>query len=230
MEDFLSDVSKGTRHVQLWQIRQLTDNEVAKIINATYEYSATFTQLGFFRCGLTSHQLAMLCDGISPHMDHLLLQYANVGDQGIKHIVRLLRRPNSKLERLFVCDDTISDDGVAILAQVMKGNKTLRLLCVTDNPITKRGISAMNEMLKYNITLRTLHFSVQSIPDLDLTEVMKIHTVSRNPEMRADWQRIETICKLGSERWAKNSPLYGLPSDLCRVIRDMLCEKRPTIN
>ena len=228
--EFVDAVNKGTRHVQLWEIPRLTDEDIITIIKATHSHCATFTQLGFFRCGLSTNQLGLLCDGVSSRLDHLLLQYSNVGDNGVKHLVRLLERKDCGLERLFVCDDSVADEGITQLAQTIRKNKSLKLLCITDNPISKHGLQALQDMLKDNTTLRTLNFSMHRIPDLDINDVIKFNALCRNPRMRADCKRIEALCFLANAKHAKHSAFKGFPIDLCRIVKDMLCERLVLMN
>jgi len=229
VDELIVAAKAGNRHIQLWEPNDVSNEDVERIAKATQDYP-TFTHLGFFRCSLTKEQLAILCQGLSSSIKHLLLQYCNVGDNGVFWISRLLRRKDSCLERLFVCDDIIGDKGVDTLADSLENNKALKLLCITDNMFTNDGLHFLMRTLRKNASLKTLHFSGQNNSILDKSLVSQLSTLSKYPETRADWQRIESLCGLTVNRLAKNSPLRGIPVELIRMVKDMLCEKLPSIS
>lgn len=223
VNDFLEAVSKGQRHVQLWEVPELTDDEVEAIATATQTHANTFSQLGFFRCRLTEKQIRMLCEGISNQVDHLLFQYVGVRDTGIQHIVRLLRRKDMHLQRLFVCDDNLGDSSITMLSDAIRQNQHLRLLCVTDNPITMTGVEALHDALKYNTSLRTIHLTVSNIPDLKLERVLELNGICRQTEIRSHWQRIVALCMVAYGKYRKPASSLSLPLDVCRIVKNMLC-------
>ena len=214
----------GNRHLQLWEPMAITDDDVRRIAKATREIS-TLTHLGFFRCSFTKDQIALLCYGLGPSLKHLLLQYSNVGDNGLFWISQLLKRKETQLERLFVCDDVIGDKGIAALSDALEKNKTLKLLCVTDNMFTNDGLQYMLNMLRNNMTLKTLHFSGQNNSIMDKSLIQQLSTLSKYPDIRADWKRIEGLCGLTINRLSKHSAFRGIPVELIRLVKDMLCEK-----
>jgi hypothetical protein len=224
VDDVIEAAKAGHRHLQLWDPPVLTDDDVQRLARATHEIP-TLTHLGFFRCGLSHQQLALLCKGLSSNLRHLLLQFCNIGDHGLFWIAQLLQRNDSCLERLFVCDDIVGDKGIGMIAQALEGNTVLKFLCVTDNMFTDDAVRNLLHLMTKNITIKTLHFSGQNNAILDKSLVNQLSTVSKYPEMRADWQRIEAVCGLTMNRLSKRSAFRGIPVELIRMVKDMLCEQ-----
>ena len=71
---------------------------------------------------------------------------------------------NKSLEVLVISQDSISDDGVAALAQSLQDNETLQLLALGNNPgITSASAQPLAELLLTNKTLQCLYLHNTSI-------------------------------------------------------------------
>jgi hypothetical protein len=220
----IAAVENGEQYSQLWQVQNIGDAEIAGLLGAMHEHH-TFTHLGFFRCGLTQNQLRMLCEGLPSHVEHLLLQFSNVGDLGAVSVADLLSKPAMSLDTLYLCDDYMGDQGAIRIARALRENKSLSLVCLSDTLITGEGLEALREMLNYNSTLTKLSYPRTNILPSKVHLTREIDFAVANTELRMNWQRIFALGHLSIPRLACDSIWRGLPIDILRVVKDMLCER-----
>ena len=103
---------------------------------------------------------------------------------------------NKSLEVLVISQDSISDDGVAVLAQSLKDNETLRNLVLNNNPdITSDSAQPLAELLLTNKTLQYLYLQNTSI-DTDGALILMESLNTNNRTLSVLWldQQHEEIC------------------------------------
>ncbi|CAF3075217.1 unnamed protein product [Rotaria sp. Silwood2] len=108
----------------------------------------------------------------------LWLMNNNITSQGILNLASTLRN-NPTLEGLSLCDNGINDIDVFNLARALShSNSRLNRLALTSNNITDEGVKHLAEMLKLNISLTQLWLGFNKISDQGvkiLTEALAHH-------------------------------------------------------
>lgn len=118
------------------------------------------------RCGLAS--IAIDSSVIPRNLRYLGLCGNSIDADGCREVAKLLQRRDLALIELYLADNKIDDEGVAIIARALQDNVSLRLLGLDDNPgITMEGtklllkllndVSSINRTLQSNHTLQSLH-------------------------------------------------------------------------
>ena len=78
---------------------------------------------------------------------------------------RRVRNNDRTLQRLYLDNNQISDEGATALAQAMKGNTTMQELYLGHNQISDEGATALAQALKGNTTLQQLYLGSNQISD-----------------------------------------------------------------
>ena len=69
-----------------------------------------------------------------------------VGDEEAKQIAKaLMDDPNTKVEILWLANNSIKDEGAAALAEALKSNTTLQQIFLANNAIGPEGATALGE-------------------------------------------------------------------------------------
>ena len=78
---------------------------------------------------------------------------------------RRLRNNDTTLQRLYLPNNKISDEGATALAQALEGNTTLQRLDLDNNQISDEGATALADAMKGNTTLQILNLHKNQISD-----------------------------------------------------------------
>ncbi len=145
-----------------------------------------------------------------------------INTDGCRGIAKLLQRDDSTLERLFLCNNNIDDECVAILVNALKNNTSLHWLWLQRNSlISNEGkvslfklvndVSSIKATLKSNHTLRTISAVKFGSSEEEIDEQINAVTLinSRNsPEVAC---RAKVFWQLHCETRAKFADLQGVP-------------------
>ena len=81
-------------------------------------------------------------------------------DANVLHLARALSNSPSRLQRLALTSNEITDDGVQYLAEMLQANRSLTQLWLGSNKITDRGVQSLADALvHHNKTLQVLSLS-----------------------------------------------------------------------
>lgn len=130
---------------------------------------------------ITSRGVRILADALqhSLTLNELYLYGNQISDSGSHVLSKVLSSKDSKLKRLSVGSNDITDEGVHYFAQMLKTNRTLTHILLSNNKITDRGcLDLANVLIHDNKTLERLDLdSNRGITDLSVrTLVTMVHT------------------------------------------------------
>jgi Ran GTPase-activating protein (RanGAP) involved in mRNA processing and transport len=113
---------------------------------------------------------------INKHCTMLWLKDNQISSQGVAMLASALDN-NTTLEGLSLCNNGITDDDVFHLTQSLSNNKfKLNRLALTSNEITDKGVQYLAEMLKTNQILTQLWLGFNKITDYGLELLMNVLT------------------------------------------------------
>ena len=80
-------------------------------------------------------------------------------------IFTLLKEKNTKLKKLYMADNDITDDVCAVIAETLQVNSTLEYLDIRDNKISKKASQLILHCWRHNNTLTLLRLPNYSKDD-----------------------------------------------------------------
>ncbi|XP_067222379.1 NACHT, LRR and PYD domains-containing protein 12-like isoform X2 [Chanodichthys erythropterus] len=108
--------------------------------------------LRLMKCGVTHESCAALASALRlnpSHLRQLYLAMNNLGDSGVKPLFDVLGNPDCKVERLWLLDCGVTDDGCAALASAMRSNPShLRELKLSYNNLGDTGVKLLSNGLE----------------------------------------------------------------------------------
>ncbi|KAG1926561.1 NACHT, LRR and PYD domains-containing protein 12-like [Pimephales promelas] len=112
----------------------------------------TATRSAWLRdCGFTDEGFADLTSALRSNPSHLRqldLSYNKLGDSGTKQLSDLLANPHCKLEKLWLWDCGITDEGCVALASALRSNTShLRELDLSGNKLGESGVKQLSYIL-----------------------------------------------------------------------------------
>jgi Ran GTPase-activating protein (RanGAP) involved in mRNA processing and transport len=111
-------------------------------------------------CGIESIEIDNDC--FPRHFDTLCLNRNMIDASGCREVAKLLQGADSNLNSLWLCDNVIGDEGVAILVDALQNNISLETLGLTGNDdISKNGtimlLKLVNHIASIKATLQSNH-------------------------------------------------------------------------
>ncbi|XP_051717604.1 NACHT, LRR and PYD domains-containing protein 12-like isoform X2 [Ctenopharyngodon idella] len=126
-----------------------------KIVSAVLENPHCKLEILWLRdCGVTDEGCAALASALrsnpSSHLRDLNLSGNNLGDSGVKIISAVLENPHCKLEKLWLYDCGVTDEGCAALASALRSNPSshLRELNLSENNLGDSGVNLVSAVLE----------------------------------------------------------------------------------
>ncbi|KTF94565.1 hypothetical protein cypCar_00021252 [Cyprinus carpio] len=115
------------------------------------DYPSEFSMTSMLNyCGVTDEGCASLASALRSNPSHLRqldLIGNKVGDLGINRLVAGLEDPHCKLEKLWLRDCGITDEGCAALASALRSNPShLRQLDLTGNKLGNSGVKLLFDL------------------------------------------------------------------------------------
>ncbi|XP_058632582.1 NACHT, LRR and PYD domains-containing protein 12-like isoform X2 [Onychostoma macrolepis] len=104
-------------------------------------------KLKLYDCGVTAGGCAALRSN-SSHLRELDLSLNNLGDAGLMLISDGLKDPRCKLEKLWLSDCGVTDEGCAALSSALRSNSHLRELDLSENELGDAGLTLISDGLK----------------------------------------------------------------------------------
>ncbi|XP_048018087.1 NACHT, LRR and PYD domains-containing protein 12-like isoform X3 [Megalobrama amblycephala] len=108
--------------------------------------------LRLMKCGVTHESCAALASALRlnpSHLRQLYLAMNNLGDSGVKPLFDVLGNPDCKVEKLWLLDCGVTDDGCAALASAMRSNPShLRELKLSYNNLGDTGVKLLSNGLE----------------------------------------------------------------------------------
>ena len=141
--------------------QKLTDLDMEFIINEAI-INKQCTMLWFMDNQLTSQSISILASALHNNttLEGLSLCRNGITDANVLHLTRALSNSKSKLNRLALTSNEITDEGAHYLAEMLKTNRSLTQLWLGFNKITDRGVQILTDVLAYhNKTLHVLSLS-----------------------------------------------------------------------
>ncbi|XP_021325236.1 NACHT, LRR and PYD domains-containing protein 12 [Danio rerio] len=127
-------------------------------------------KLQLCKCSITEEQCVILTSALKSNPSHLRdlnLSLNNLGDSGVKTLSDLLMKPHLKMEKLWLCKCSITEEQCVILASALKSNPShLRELSLSENNLGDSGVKNLSDLLmKPQFKLEKLHLSHCSITE-----------------------------------------------------------------
>ncbi|XP_051717621.1 NACHT, LRR and PYD domains-containing protein 12-like isoform X11 [Ctenopharyngodon idella] len=148
-----SNPSSHLRDLDL-SYNNLRDSGV-KIVSAVLENPhCKLEKLRLIKCGVTDEGCAALASALrsnpSSHLRYLDLSENNQGDSGVKIISAVLENPHCKLEKLWLSDCGVTDEGCTALASALRSNPSshLRELNLSENNLGDSGVKIVSAVLE----------------------------------------------------------------------------------
>ena len=110
---------------------------------------------------------------------------ASLFQSSLDRACRRLRNNDHTLQKLYLDNNQISDEGATALAHAIKGNTTFQRLSLRDNKISDEGATALAHALKGNTTLQILWLGGNQISDAGATALA--HAMKRNTTLQRLW-------------------------------------------
>ncbi|KAL1251828.1 hypothetical protein QQF64_019624, partial [Cirrhinus molitorella] len=102
-------------------------------------------------CSITEKQCLILTSALKSNPSHLReldLNWNKLGDSGVKNLSDLLMNPQFKLEKLHLCDCSITEEQCLILTSALKSNPShLRELDLSGNKLGDSGVKNLSDLL-----------------------------------------------------------------------------------
>ncbi|KAL1251823.1 hypothetical protein QQF64_019619, partial [Cirrhinus molitorella] len=102
-------------------------------------------------CSITEEQYLILTSALKSNPSHLRelnLSRNKLGDSGVKNLSDLLMNPQFKLEKLHLCDCSITEKQCLILTSALKSNPShLRELNLSWNKLGDSGVKNLSDLL-----------------------------------------------------------------------------------
>ena len=93
----------------------------------------------------------------SPSLEQLYIDDINLSSRAAIMIFTLLKEKKTKLKRLLMADNDVTDDACDVIAETLQVNSTLEYLNIHGNKISKEALQLILNSLRHNNTLTDLH-------------------------------------------------------------------------
>jgi Ran GTPase-activating protein (RanGAP) involved in mRNA processing and transport len=164
LQDLLNNCRCGSRIDLRKQI--LSDSDMELVINQAI-VAKQCKMLWLKDNRLTSRGVSLLLASMLKSniaLEGLSLASNSICDHDLIQLVNILSMNTSKLNRLALTSNKITDSGVPYLAQMLKLNRTLTQLWLGYNEITDQGVHLLTETLaNHNQTLQVLSLSANTM-------------------------------------------------------------------
>ncbi|XDV23181.1 hypothetical protein PO909_027873 [Leuciscus waleckii] len=132
--------------------RELGDTRVNQIYALLQDKHCKLNTLNLCGCSITEKQCVILTSALKSNPSHLReldLSRNKLGDSGVKNLSDLLMNPQCKLEKLHLCECSITEKQCLILTSALKSNPShLRELNLNKNQIKNTGVNHLCDILK----------------------------------------------------------------------------------
>uniref|UniRef100_A0A8C1SWG3 Uncharacterized protein n=1 Tax=Cyprinus carpio TaxID=7962 RepID=A0A8C1SWG3_CYPCA len=195
---------------------KLGDSGVKNLSDLLMNTQFKLEKLDLCECSITEKQCLILTSALKSNPSHLrelnLSRNKLLGDSGVKNLSDLLMNTQFKLEKLDLCDCSITEKQCLILTSALKSNPShLRELNLSWNQIKNTGVNHLCDVLKDSrCRLERLSLSYCSITEkqcLTLTSALKSNP-SHLRELDLSWNQIRNT---------------GV-NHLCDVLKDSHCK------
>ncbi|XP_076842233.1 uncharacterized protein LOC143486731 isoform X2 [Brachyhypopomus gauderio] len=145
------------------------DSGVKQLSALLEDLHCKLEKLHLSKCSIREEGCVALCSALkknpSSHLRELKLNYNEPGDSGVKQLSDLLDDPHCTLEKLHLCNCSITEEGCAALCSALKKNPShLRELNLNHNEPGDSGVKQLSALLEDpHCKLEKLHLSSCSI-------------------------------------------------------------------
>ncbi|XP_042605052.1 LOW QUALITY PROTEIN: NACHT, LRR and PYD domains-containing protein 12-like [Cyprinus carpio] len=130
----------------------LGDSGVKNLSDLLMKTQFKLEKLDLYGCSITEKQCLILTSALKSNPSHLRelnLSWSKLGDSGVKNLSDLLMNTQFKLEKLHLCDCSITEKQCLILTSALKSNPShLRELDLSWNQIKNTGVNHLCDVLK----------------------------------------------------------------------------------
>ncbi|XP_050961072.1 ribonuclease inhibitor-like isoform X5 [Labeo rohita] len=194
---------------------KLGDSGVKNLSDLLMNTQFKLEKLDLCYCSITEEQCLILTSALKSNPSHLRelnLSWNKLGDSGVKNLSDLLMNTQFKLEKLDLCECSITEKQCLILTSALKSNPShLRELNLSWNKLGDSGVKNLSDLLmNTQFKLEKLHLCDCSITEkqcLILTSALKSNP-SHLRELNLSWNQI------------KNTGV----NHLCDVLKDSHCK------
>ncbi|XP_048026776.1 NACHT, LRR and PYD domains-containing protein 12-like isoform X1 [Megalobrama amblycephala] len=135
-------------------VNYLRDSGVKNLCDLLMNPQFKLEKLCLYRCSITEKQCLILTSALKlnpSHLRELDLSVNYLGDSGVKNLSDLLMNPQCKLEKLHLCECSITEKQCVILTSGLKSNPShLRELDLSKNKTENTGLKHLCDVLKYS--------------------------------------------------------------------------------
>ncbi len=139
--------------------RHLTDLDMGIIVQKLIiEHQCTVLELQGNK--ITDRAIPLLVHALCNNttMTKLNLNYNRISDDGVRSLANLIAMNKTKIQKLYLCNINITDQGVHYLAEMLRTNTTLESLGIFQNQFSDQGMQKLaNVLAKHNTTLKQLY-------------------------------------------------------------------------
>ncbi|XP_050958178.1 ribonuclease inhibitor [Labeo rohita] len=133
-------------------MNKLGDSGVKNLSDLLMNTQFKLEKLDLCGCRITEKQCLILTSALKSNPSHLRelnLSRNKLGDSGVKNLSDLLMNTQFKLEKLDLCDCSITEEQCLILTSALKSNPShLRELNLSENQIKNTGVNHLCDVLK----------------------------------------------------------------------------------
>ncbi|XP_077077447.1 NACHT, LRR and PYD domains-containing protein 12-like isoform X2 [Siphateles boraxobius] len=131
---------------------ELGDSGVKNLSDLLMNPQCKLEKLYLQRCSITEKQSLIVTSALKSNPSHLrdlYLSKSELGDSGVRNLSDLLMNPQCKLEKLDLCECSITEKQSLILTSALKSNPShLRDLDLGNNKIENTGVNHVCDVLK----------------------------------------------------------------------------------
>ncbi|KAL1250553.1 hypothetical protein QQF64_018349 [Cirrhinus molitorella] len=211
-----SALKSNPSHLRELNLRgnKLGDSGVKNLSDLLMNPQFNLEKLRLCRCSITEKQCLILTSALKSNPSHLReldLSFNELGDSGVKNLSDLLMNPQFKLEKLDLCDCSITEKQCLILTSALKSNPShLRKLDLSGNQIKNTGVNHLCDILKdSHCKLETLN-----LYDCGITNVSSLTQSLTNTKAL---QFLKWLYLIGNK-------IGDSKQQLINVLRDSNCE------
>jgi Ran GTPase-activating protein (RanGAP) involved in mRNA processing and transport len=147
----------------------------AESMAAVLRFHPRLQEFRLIDCQLQPGALARLCQGLQYNstMERLYLINTEIGVDGAHIVASMLKDTKCGIRELYLCENNLGDEGVAVLTKGICENQTLRMLDLRSNFLSCEGAMSLQGLLVNNKVLMGLNLGNNNLRDAGVSALSR---------------------------------------------------------